>query len=120
MRLSLNAEGVWDMRAQCECCGVSFSRTCKPPPEKGSSRPVTRVDGQGRPVGKLWAWLQQADVLPRNHAKDTHRHFSASLAERIAARQSFAAQQGAELWLSHERRVNPSVDTPEGEPRELP
>lgn len=92
----------------------------KPPTGKDPSRPTTRADGQGRPVGKVWAWLQQSDVMHRNHAAATHGNFSASLAERIQARQAFAALPGAEQWLSHERPVNPRVDTPEGEPSDLP
>ena len=116
-RLSCNAEGVWDMRAICEICGATCSRTCKGPPLR--ARPGTKAFGQGRPLGKTWAWLRHGVALGPTHTAEQHVSFEPGLADRQRARIDASAQPGVQLWLDKERAPNAS-DGPDGEPLLVP
>jgi hypothetical protein len=56
VRKSMTAAGEWDFRAHCARCSIpggaslELNRTAKQPPK--------RKNGQGRPLGKLLAWLE--------------------------------------------------------------
>eukprot|EP00959_Pyramimonas_sp_CCMP1952_P386432 8098776-Pyramimonas_sp.AAC.1 len=61
------------MRAVCELCQLTLSRTCRPPPPW--AKRGTKLFGQGRPVGKLWAFLEHGGGLPAAHTRDDHKVF---------------------------------------------
>lgn len=119
VRLSLGAGMVWDMRACCEHCKATLSRTCKGPGPR--ARPGTKACGQGRPLGKLWAWAKHAEALG-DHTSSDHQAYSPGFEARCAARSEAVGQPGVQQWLDHERPAVAGTDcmTAHGEPLDLP
>jgi hypothetical protein len=117
IRLSGNQRGYWDMRAVCSICHSTLSRTCQAPPV--STRAGTKLHGQGRPLGKLWAWLSQGKDLGTAHTSEQHKLVRPSLADRERGRAEAASQEEAVQWLASERPRD-DRDTAAGEPRDLP
>lgn len=111
MRLSRNAAGAWDVRSTCRVCGSTLSRTCKAP---------ARPTGQGRPIGKCWAWLSHAADMPHGHTPASHRRFVPDLEARRRARMDFSSLLDIEQWLCAERVADPAIDGGDGEPFALP
>ncbi len=108
------------MRAICEGCKTTFSRTCKPPND--NARAGTKAFGQGRPFGKAWLWVKMACDLPAEHAADSHpeRNWDPGFNERRDARVEASALPNSGFWLAEERAVSPEKDGDAGEPYKLP
>lgn len=119
VRLSRNAAGVWDMRAICDVCGATLTRTCKSPDRR--VRHGTKGRGQGKPLGRAWAWAVHADTLGEGvgHTFDAHQAYVPDLQARRNGRRDASAQPGVGQWLGKERGPN-EVDLSDGEPRDLP
>ena len=85
-----------EMKASCCFCGLSLSRTCRP-----SSNPSLAGQGQGRPLGLLWAFLS----LPCDSNIEAHRSVLRliSRADRVAAREEVSLQFNVGPWLEAER-----------------
>ena len=97
IRLVQNEElGWYDITAYC-----SYHRGCK------KSRTVRegRRLAQGRPLGYLWAWLQQAPNFTCPMAQKDHfsDKVSQQLEVRQAARREATTVPGVEAWLRAER-----------------
>ena len=118
IRLSMNAQFVWDMRACCEGCNATLSRTCKP---SQGARPGSRASGQGRPLGKLWAWLLWAAQNPGHSAED-HRAYVPDLAARQSARRDVSRPEiQAQQWMDSECPGHVlGIDLEDGEPLHVP
>ena len=117
IRLSMGAEGVWDMRACCACCNATLSRTCKP---SSGARPGSRASGQGRPLGKLWAWLLWVAQNPE-HSAEYHQAYAHDLAARQSARSDVSRPEiQAQQWLDSERPRVLGIDLEDGEPPHVP
>ncbi len=118
VRLSCNAQLVWDMRAVCSICEATFTRTCAAP--RRGTRPGSRLHGQGRPLGKVFSWGLHASVLGPEHSAESHRAFQPTLADREQARAQ-ALGMGVDLreWLDLERPQD-ERDSALGEPLNLP
>ncbi len=117
VRLSANAQMIWDMRGVCLECTSTLTRTCK---VSERARRGTKAFGQGRPLGKVWAWIKHGDALGPGHSAEAHKAFQPSQAARRTAREEASAQPGAEEWLAEERAIDPTRDLPDGEPIDLP
>eukprot|EP00959_Pyramimonas_sp_CCMP1952_P176281 3683498-Pyramimonas_sp.AAC.2 len=92
------------MRGICDFCGATRSGTCKPPPATARRGQVSY--GQGRPFGKVWAFIQRGEALGPGHSKDEHKPFVPSFEERKAGREGGRRQPDAANWLNSERPVN--------------
>jgi hypothetical protein len=116
IRLSQNADGSWDMRAVCEQCGATFSRTCKAPSAR--AREGSKAFGQGRPLGKLWLWLSLAGEMLADHAVNDHppRGWDPCFENRRLARLLTLDDPALALWLAKERPIDPLRDGADGEP----
>jgi hypothetical protein len=115
-RLSQNADGSWDMRAVCDICGATFSRTCKPPTVR--AREGSKAFGQGRPLGKIWLWLSLAGDMPADHASNDHppRGWDPCFDNRLFARQLALDEPALAPWFEKERPLDPRRDGADGEP----
>ena len=118
IRLSMNSQFVWDTRACCEGCNATLSRTCKP---SWGARPGSRASGQGRPLGKLWAWLLWAAQNPGHSAED-HRAYVPDLAARQSARRDVSRpEMQAQQWMDSECPGHVlGIDLEDGEPLHVP
>ena len=103
------------MRAVCDQCGATLSRTCKP---AVGALPGSVRYGQGRPLAKLWAWARHCLVLPDGHSRVQHKAFDPSFAIRSHARMDLVLLPAAARWLAAERPINESDEN--GEPPRLP
>lgn len=114
----MNADCSWDFRAVCEICKASLARTCKPAGLR--VKPGSRSYGQGRPLGKCFAWAKQADMLGPAHTAELHRAYIPDFEARRAARLEAMAMEGADLWIAKERAIDAVADGADGEPYDLP
>ena len=117
IRLSDNADGAQDMRAVCEVCKATFSRTCRGPHERAKEGSVTY--GQGRPFGKVWSWAQHGLRLGALHTTEQHQGFKPTLQQRQEGRLEGSLHPEAGLWLLAERDRN-RCDLLDGEPERMP
>jgi hypothetical protein len=107
-RLSTNSGGHHDLRAHCSRCGQEANRTYKEPDGK--------PNGQGRPIGRLCAWLR----YDCGGERAKHKKYNPDLLTRVAARIWLGGFPDAQ-WLFKERPVNIDIDgEPHGEPYKLP
>ena len=86
------------------------TRTAKPPAGKS-----TGLTSQGRPVGLLAAWLEQAQNFAS--AKEHSAQCRPSYAERLEARRNFESLSGGLDWANSFER--PAKDGEEREPRDF-
>ncbi len=118
IRLSLNADGSTDMRAICMRCEATLSRTCRPPAP--GTRRTSKLYGQGRPIGKLCAWLLHGETLDGHHSREEHRSFKdPSFPQREAARAMARLLEGSHIWFDAERPVVDG-DAASGQPLIVP
>ena len=95
------------MRAECGQCGGTMNRTCK-----------GAMSGQGRPLGKLAAWLAW-DCGGFQEAHSGMQHPSEE--DRTLHRARVEALPGNHDWIEAERRKNEVLDNMvTGEPRRIP
>ena len=103
IRLSDNADGTKDMRAICNVCSATLSRTCKLPPP-GRAVPGSRLSGQGSPLGNLWAWAKKGLDLGPVHASAAHSAFVPDFEQRRSARSDVELLLPVSAdWISAER-----------------
>ena len=131
VRVSMNPDGSCDLRAMCSICGGSRSGTCKAAgtllPDGAAVQPtLTRC--QGQPVGKIFNFVLQGELLGPAHSRAARGGVPSGLPERTQARQvGLVAMSSAELWWPSyregwppladlERPWHASLDNAEGEP----
>ena len=115
IRVSQNGDGSWDMRGCCPVCGGTRTGTCKINPRRPQ---------QGRPLGKVVAFVLALSELAPDHDKATHYSVDLTYKRRLHAREKMEPAMDADrkMWWPKqpenwplERGVELGIDV-DGEP----
>ena len=113
IRLSDNLDGTKDMRAICNLCSATLSRTCRLP-TAGRAAAGSKLSGQGSPLGKLWAWAKKGLELGRVHSAADHTAFVPNLDQRASARGDVELLLPVSAdWIAAEREGSGAPGYPE-------